>query len=101
MYGTKHLIVSGEILRMNGLYQEGYQFILAQGIARLLGEKPVTADGSTYAAAADFYATSNVLRTVNYLTAADFYGILLQQITTLFGVSRQGKCRRRSRQSGK
>lgn len=85
MYGTKHLIVSGEILRMDGLFQEAYQFILAQGVARLLGEKPVAEDGFTYVAAADFFAISSVLRTVNYLSAPDFYNSVLQQITMLFG----------------
>lgn len=85
MYGMKHLVISGEILRMNGLFQEAYQFILAQGIARLLGEKPVAENGFTYVAAADFYAISSVLRIVNYLPAPDFYNKVLQQITMLFG----------------
>lgn len=84
MYGQKHLVISGEILRMNGLYQEGYQFILAQGIARLLGEKPLTPNGFTYVAAADFYAISSVIRTVTYLPPADFYDNLVQQVTMLF-----------------
>jgi hypothetical protein len=84
MYGKKHLVISGEILRMDGLFQEAYQFILAQGIARLLGQKPVAENGFSYVAAADFYATSSVLRTVNYLTAPDFYNKLLQQVMLLF-----------------
>jgi len=85
MYGAKHLVISGEILRMNDLYQEGYQFILAQGIARLLGEKPVAENGFTYVAAADFYAFSSVLRTVNYMPASDFYNKVLQQVMMLLG----------------
>lgn len=84
MYGLKNLVISGEILRMNGLFQEAYQFILAQGVARLLGEKPVDANGITYVAAADFYATSSILRSVNYLSAPDFYNNVLRQITMLF-----------------
>jgi hypothetical protein len=85
LYGMKHLVISGELLRMNGLFQEAYQFILAQGIARLLGEKPATANGFTYVAAADFYATSSILRTVSYLAPADFSGEVVDQVTTLFG----------------
>jgi hypothetical protein len=84
MYGMKQLVISGEILRMTGLYQEAYQFILAQGVARLLGEKPVAANGLTYVAAADFYAVSSVLRTVNYLLPSDFYNNMLQQVMLLF-----------------
>jgi hypothetical protein len=84
MYGKKQLVISGEILRMSGLYQEAYQFILAQGISRLLGEKPVTANGFTYVGAADFFAISDVLRTVNYLSAPNFYNNVLQQVMMLF-----------------
>ena len=84
LYGTKHLVISGEMLRMNGLFQEGYQFILAQGIARLLGEKPAAADGFTYVAAADFYAVSSVLRNVAYLAPSNFFNNVLQQVTMLF-----------------
>ena len=63
----------------------GVPIILAQGVARLLGEKPVAANGFTYVAAADFYAISSVLRTVSYLSPSDFYNNVLQQVTMLFG----------------
>jgi hypothetical protein len=84
LYGMKHLVISGEILRMDGLFQEAYQFILAQGISRLLGQKPMAANGFTYVGAADFYASSSVLRNVNYLAPSDFFNKVIQQIMMLF-----------------
>jgi hypothetical protein len=85
MYGQKHLVICGEIARLDGLYADGYKFIIAQGIARLLGSTPKDKDGFTYAAAADFYATSAVFRQVFFLDSDDLFNNALDQIKTVFG----------------
>lgn len=84
MYGQKYLIVAGEIIRLNGLYADGYKFILAQGIARLLGNKPKNKYGYTYKAAADFYATSSIFREVFFLESDDLANNTLDQMKTVF-----------------
>lgn len=85
MYGQQHLVISGEITRLNGLYADGYKFILAQGIARLLGATPNDPDGFTYTAAADFYALSSIFRNVFFLDSDDLFNNALDQIKTVFG----------------
>ncbi|MCF2133791.1 MULTISPECIES: hypothetical protein [Burkholderiaceae] len=86
MYGQKYLVISGEIMRLDGLYADGYKFIIAQGIARLLGNTPKDKYGFTYAAAADFYATSSIFREVFYLDSDDLPNNALDQIKTVFGL---------------
>ncbi|UVM52971.1 hypothetical protein LOY38_13535 [Pseudomonas sp. B21-015] len=85
MYGQQHLVISGEITRLNGLYSDGYKFIIAQGIARLLGSTPKDQDGFTYAAAADFYAVSSIFREVFFLDSDDLFNNSLDQIKAVFG----------------
>lgn len=85
MYGQQHLVISGEITRLNGLYADGYKFIIAQGIARLLGSTPKDANGFTYTAAADFYAVSSIFRNVFFLDSDDLFNNALDQIKTVFG----------------
>jgi len=85
IYGQKYLIVAGEIIRLNGLYADGYKFILSQGIARLLGYKPKNENGYTYVAAADFYATSSIFREVFYLESDDLANNALDQMKMVFG----------------
>lgn len=85
MYGQQHLVIGGEITRLNGLYADGYKFIIAQGIARLLGSTPKDQDGFTYAAAADFYAVSSIFREVFFLDSDDLFNNALDQMKTVFG----------------
>ncbi|MGC5698869.1 hypothetical protein J4P02_01565 [Pseudomonas sp. NFXW11] len=85
MYGQKHLVISGEITRLNGLYADGYKFIIAQGIARLLGSTPKDQYGFTYTAAADFYAVSSIFREVFFLDSNDLINNAPNQIKTVFG----------------
>jgi len=82
---VKNLVISGKISRLIGLYSEGYEFIIAQGIARLLGKSPSDSRGLTYSGAADFYAVSEVLRAVRYLDFGTIVPKLFDQINTLFG----------------
>lgn len=84
LYGHQQIVISGGIARLNGLYAEGYKYIMAQMVARLLGQKPVDELGFTYVAAADFYATSEVLRNVFYLEGDDLTNGVLDQIKTVF-----------------
>ena len=84
--GQKHLLIGGEIMRMDNLFADGYKFILAQGVARLLGAAPTDRNGLTYAAAADFYATSAVFRQVFYLDSDDLPDNALTQMKMVFGL---------------
>lgn len=86
MYGQQHLVIGGEIMRLNGLFADGYKFILAQGIARLLGHNPKDEQNFTYVAAADFYATSSIFREVFYLALDDLSNNVLEQIRMVFGL---------------
>lgn len=83
--GQKTLLIGGEIMRLDKLYADGYKFIVAQGVARLLGATPTDRTGFTYTAAADFYATSSVFRQVFYLDSDTLPNNALTQMQMVFG----------------
>ena len=81
----KHLVISGALIRLTDLHQDGYKFIIAQGIARLLGKVPQDSNGLTYVGAADFYATSDILRNVFYLDFSNICVNIQKETNALFG----------------
>lgn len=88
--GRKRLVVSGELARLNNVSPDGYKFILAQGIARLLDTTPTDRHGVTCLAAADFQASATILRRVFYLDAGDLARNALAEMTTVFGLISAG-----------
>ena len=86
IYGHNYIVVAGGIVRLNGLFSEGYKFILSHLVARLLGLKPYDDQGFTYVAAADFYATSLVIRNVFFLEGDSLSNGIIDQINLVFGL---------------
>ncbi|MEO0724885.1 MAG: hypothetical protein AAFZ63_10115 [Bacteroidota bacterium] len=84
IYETRHIVICGGIARLKGLYSQGYKFIMAQMIARLLRRKPFGDRGFTYVGAADFYATSEVFRNVFFLAGDDLSNGVLDQMKMVF-----------------
>lgn len=90
----KKIVLFGGLVRRSCLYYEGLCFIVAQCVARLSNLAPVTSQGITYVGAADFYATSNVIRLVFYAITgnSDLINGISTQIQALFnGVSDQNQ----------
>jgi hypothetical protein len=81
----KKIVLCGGLARQPSLYYEGFCFIVAQCLARLSGKTPST-QGITYVGAADFYALSDIIRTVFYAITgnSDLINGISTQITTLF-----------------
>jgi hypothetical protein len=82
----KKVVLFGGLVRYPGIYYEGLSFIVAQCVSRLSGLAPATAQGLTYVGAADFYATSSVIREVFYAITndSDLINGISMQIQALF-----------------
>ena len=93
--GRTKIVLFGGLVRRSCLYYEGLCFIVAQCVARLSGGlPPATPQGITYVGAADFYATSNVIRQVFYAISdnSDLISGISTQIQALFnGVSEENQ----------
>lgn len=86
----KKVVLFGGLVRRSCLYYEGLAFIVAQCVSRLSGLKPATPQNITYVGAADFYATSKVIRQVFFAITGDsslFNGISTQIQALFNGVS--------------
>ena len=88
-FGKQQVVISGQLVRLKGLYYEGLAYIIAHCIARMQGGKPyvqIFNESMTYVGAADFYATSDIMRKVLYQNYDDnMIDNLLSQVKQLFG----------------
>ncbi|MCF2133792.1 MULTISPECIES: hypothetical protein [Burkholderiaceae] len=93
--GRKKVVIHGGLIRISCLYYEAFCFIIAQCVARLLGQAPVDHNGLTYIGVADHYATSTLLTRVFFSISddSDLLNGIEAQIKTLFqtGISTQNR----------
>lgn len=87
-HGKQNVVISGQLVRLKGIYYEALAYIIGFCVARMQGNKPYTEvynEPLTYVGAADFYATSDIMRKVLYQNYTDeVINNLFTQIEQLF-----------------
>ncbi|SFW75060.1 Ig-like domain-containing protein [Chitinophaga sancti] len=84
-YGTKTVVISGGLVRLQGMYQEGLAFIISYGIASL--SNPIIYNGPhpLPTIQADYYGMGLVMPTTWYTTAYDVSDKAIAQMKQFWG----------------
>ena len=63
-YGQQFVVLSGGLIRTEGMFYEGLTMAVAHAVARLLNQEPTTGGGMSCTGEADFYAFAVISRTI-------------------------------------
>lgn len=85
-YGQDTVYVSGQLLRLEGMFKQGLAMIMAQGVARFVQTGYTTNSGLTCTGLADYFGANEVLQAVFYGSWGAWVNPGQEQIKALFAL---------------
>lgn len=85
-YGQNTVYLSGQLLRLEGMYKQGLAMIMAQGVGRFVKTSYTNDFNLTCTGLADYFGANEVLQTVFYGSWGAWVNPGLEQIKTLFAL---------------
>ena len=85
-YGQNTVYVSGQLLRLEGMFKQGLAFIMAQGVARFESASYTNDSGLVCTGLADYFGANQILQTVFYGSYGTWVNPGFDQIKLLFAL---------------
>ncbi|MCR4539545.1 hypothetical protein NUV89_14155 [Pseudomonas sp. 18.1.10] len=85
-YGQDTVYVSGQLLRLEGMFKQGLAMIMAQGVGRFVQTDYTTDSGLTCTGLADYFGANEVLQAVFYGSWGAWVNPGQEQIKALFSL---------------
>ncbi|WP_152974399.1 hypothetical protein [Pseudomonas asplenii] len=85
-YGQSTVYVSGQLLRLEGMFKQGLAFLMAQGVARFESASYTNDSGLVCTGLADYFGANQILQTVFYGSYGTWVNPGFEQIKKLFAL---------------
>ncbi|MGE7990091.1 hypothetical protein ACQKPE_03390 [Pseudomonas sp. NPDC089554] len=85
-YGQNTVYLSGQLLRLEGMFKQGLAFLMAQGVARFESTTYTNDSGLVCTGLADYFGANQILQTVFYGSYGSWVNPGFEQIQGLFAL---------------